>query len=118
MRSPRQRALFALAILAAAAPFVFGLIRVVGARDFRMLWMAFTASLGAAAVRIAGKRWTQTPHAVRSLSVATLLISTLLAGSTAYLLGATAAFGIWAVAGVLGLCLTASCALAALSRPG
>jgi hypothetical protein len=115
-RSPRQQAIYAVAILSAAAPFIFGLIRAVAAGDLRMLWMALAASLGAAAVRMAGKKRTQTPNA-GLLSVATLLIATLLAGSTAYLLGATAAFGIWAVAVVLGLCLAASCALDALSRP-
>jgi hypothetical protein len=103
--------MFSLSILFAAAPFGFGLIRAVSAHDPRMLWMAFAAFVGAVLVRMAGKDRDRKSRRVVTPSGLTLVIATALAGSTAYLLGATAAAGIWPVAFVLGLCLATSHAL-------
>ena len=116
-RSPRETAIFALSLLFAAAPFGFGLIRAVSARDLRMLWMACAAFVGAALLRMVGKdRGRKSDDVVRPAAV-TLVVTTALAGLTAYLLGATAAAGIWPVALVLGLCLATSHALHLLSLP-
>jgi hypothetical protein len=52
-----------------------------------------------------------------SLSAIAFVVTTLLAGLTAILLGATAGPGAWAVAVVFGLSFAASVALNILSRP-
>ena len=109
--------MFSLSILFASAPFGFGLIRAVSAHDPRMLWMAFAAFVGAALVRMVGKDRDPRSTRVVTPSALTLVIATALAGSTAYLLGARAAPGIWLVAFVLALCLAASHALHLLSLP-
>jgi hypothetical protein len=100
-----------MAVLLAAAPFIFGLIRAATARDPRLLWMALAAFTGAALVRMIAR--VRPSGGVVGVSIATLFLATVLAGSTAYLLGATAPAGIWMMAFVLGLCLAASYALMA-----
>jgi hypothetical protein len=115
-RSARQRAIYALSILFALAPFAFGLIRATEARDPRLLWMAVAAFLGAALIRMFAKDRSRKPNAILALSAVTLVVAAVLAASVAYLLGATAVAGIWPVAFVLGLCLAASYALYARSR--
>jgi hypothetical protein len=109
--------MYSLSILFAAAPFGFGLIRAVSAHDRRMLWMAFAAFIGAAFVRMVVKDRDPRSKGVVTPSALTLVVATALAGSTAYLLGATAAAGIWPVAFVLALWLAASHALHLLSLP-
>jgi hypothetical protein len=94
-----------LSVLLAIAPFGAGLIRAMSARDFRLLWMACAAFVGAVLVRLIAKRRRRGP-------LGTLLVATVFAAATGYLLGATAAAGIWPMAFVLGLCLAASHALA------
>jgi len=116
-RSPREQAIFVLSLLFAAAPFGFGLIRAVSARDLRMLWMACAAFVGAAVVRMTGKGRGRESKMVLTMSAVTLFIAAALAGSTAYLLGATAAAGIWPVAFVLAFCLAIGHALHSLSLP-
>ena len=119
MRRPsRQRTLHLLSALFAAAPFTFALIRAFGSRyDLRMLWMAFASLLGAVAVVALGGARRRGPRGIVALSALALMVATLLAGATAYRLGATAAPGIWLVAFVLGFCWAASYALRALARP-
>lgn len=92
----------------AAAPFGFALLRVwQTGSDFRMLWMALASLVGASVIAGATAR-SRKRAAVVAWSSATLVIATLLAGSAAFLLGATASPGVWAVAGVFGLCCAAS----------
>jgi ascorbate-specific PTS system EIIC-type component UlaA len=106
----------ALSVAFAAAPFAFALIRYrqTGA-DLRMLWMALASLIGAAAL-IAVDRSRRQRLSVGIGSAMMLAITTLLAGLTAMLLGATAAAGVWGVAIVFGICWTISYALAARAR--
>lgn len=82
-----------------------------------MAWMAFASFLGASLVMAIGKGHSRKPGALLALTAAALVTAMLLAGWTAFRLGATATFGIWAVSFVLAFCWAASYALAALSRP-
>ena len=98
-----------LSIFFAAAPFAFGLIRYFQTgQDMRMLWMSLAAYVGAALVMSLGKARTRAPGGILAFSVVILVIATLLATLTGYLLGATAGPGVWMVAFVLGLCCAAA----------
>lgn len=115
-RSARQRKLYAMSIVLAAAPFAFALIRAVkSGYDLRMLWMAFAAFAGATAVMLVGRVRQRGPRGVLGLSVLALAAATLAAGWLAYRLGAKAAAGVWPVAFVLGFCCAGSYALETLS---
>ena len=93
-----------VAIAFAVLPIAFGIFRAAETRnhDLRMLWMAVAATAGAMIARALAKR-----HA----PLITFIVATLLAGATAYALGARAWFGIWAVAAVFGICCAVSAAL-------
>jgi hypothetical protein len=79
--------------------------------------VALASFLGAFAVMLIGKARTQRKNVVLRLSAIAFLVSTLLAVLAARLLGASAAFGIWAVAIVYALFTTAGQVLYSLSRP-
>ncbi|HEX5830898.1 MAG TPA: hypothetical protein VFY16_07965 [Gemmatimonadaceae bacterium] len=116
--SSRRRTLTILSVVFAAAPFTFALIRAFSGRyDLRMLWMAMAALVGAFTVMTLDRARRRGSRGIVALSTLALLAATLLAGVTAYQLGATAAAGIGLVALVLGLCWGASFALNALARP-
>jgi hypothetical protein len=107
-----------LAVLLALAPFGAALIRFSQTRsDVRYFWVALAAFLGALIVMLIGKAGTQKKDVVLRLSAVAFVVSTLLAVLAARLLGARAAFGIWAVAIVFALFSTAGQVLYALSRP-
>jgi hypothetical protein len=107
-----------LAILFAAAPFVFALLRAFHTgSDFRFLWMAFASFLGAAVVTAVGKSRSGKPKGIIALSTLVLVLATLLAGFAAFLVGATSVVGAGAVAFAFGFCWAAGYALYALSRP-
>jgi hypothetical protein len=99
--TPQRRV---IAIAFAVLPIAFGIFRALQTRnhDLRMLWMAIAATAGAMIVRAIVKK-----HA----AIVTFIVATLLAGATAHALGATAWFGVWAVAIVLGGCWAISTAL-------
>ena len=107
-----------LAAALALAPFGAALIRFTQTgTDVRYFWVALAAFLGALMVMLIGKGGTQRKDVVLRLSAIAFVVSTLLAVLAARLLGATAAFGIWAVAIVFALFTTAGQAMYALSRP-
>lgn len=107
-----------LSIALAAAPFAFGLLRAYRTGyDLRMLWMAFASFLGASMVEAIRRACSRTRNHLLALSAVTLIMATLFAGATAFLLGARSAAGVWPVAFVFGVSWAASYALAALSRP-
>lgn len=117
-RTPREQKIYLLSIPFAAAPFAFALVRVLQTGDdLRLLWMAFASCIGASVVMVIGKARSRKPNVVLALSAVVLLIATLFAGVTAFMLGATASPGIWAVAFFFGICWAVSCALGILSRP-
>jgi len=107
-----------LAVALALAPFGAALIRFIQTgTDFRYFWVALAAFFGALIVMLIGKAGTQQKSVVLRLSAIAFLVSTLLAVLAARLLGASAAFGVWAVAIVFALFFTASQVLYSLSRP-
>ena len=107
-----------LAAALALAPFVAALIRFTQTgTDVRYFWVALAAFLGALMVMLIGRAGTQRQGVVLRLSAIAFLVSTLLAVLAARLLGASAAFGIWAVAIVFALFSTAGQVLYSLSRP-
>ena len=116
-RWPKEQFIYVLAILFAIAPFAVGLIRVFRTgNDFRYLWIAFATFFATIAVLAIGKARSREANAVR-LSAAVLIIDTLIAAATAFLLGARAAPGVWLVALAFGLSWAASGGLYILSRP-
>jgi hypothetical protein len=107
-----------LGALLALAPFVAALIRFIQTgTDVRYFGVALAAFLGALAVMLIGRAGTQSKNVVLRLAAIAFLVSTLLAVLAARLLGARAAFGIWAVAIVYALFTTAGQVLYSLSRP-
>lgn len=114
----RQPGVFFLSILLAAVPFVFALIRAIQTgTDFRYLWMAIAAFIGAALVMVIGKARDQTRNVVLQLSAIAFLTSTLVAGLMGRLLGARSITGILLVCVGFGLFSAAGQSLYALSRP-
>lgn len=116
-QSTTQRFSIVAAILLGAAPIAFGLFRAwQTGSDYRMLWMALAATIFTAGVMAASIGRRRTRHSAYVQATVILIVSTLLAGAIGFFLGATAAFGVWAVALVLSGCLAASSVLIALSR--
>ena len=115
--SPRRQIASVLAILAAAVPFAFGLIRAITTgTDYRYVWMAIAAALGAAVVVVATKARSLTRNEILLRTIAVFGLATVLAGVAGYLLGARAASGIVIVSVSFGLCDAASYALASFAR--
>ena len=114
-RSPRERLIYLVAILIAAVPFAFGLIRALQTgTDFRYLWVAIASFIAATAVTAAWNARSRTPL---YLAATVLVVATLVAAVTAFLLGAKSAPAVLVVALAFGLCWAASCALYATSQP-
>ena len=99
------------------APMTFGVIRAWKSGDNRMFWMALMATVVAQLIAMIARANFGVPRIVPQALV-TLVLATLAAGGWAYVLGATAAPGIWPGALVFGLCLAARPVLEARSRPG
>ena len=117
-RSLRPQTGFLLSILFAVAPVGFATIRAVTTgSDVRMLWMAFASYVGTILVMAMARARGRTRKDALVVALSVLGSATVLAALTAYLLGATAAAGIWPVAFVLAFCCAMSCALGMLSRP-
>lgn len=108
-RTARERAILALAVLFAAAPFAVSLVAVLGRRhDVRWLAMALVGFAAAAVVAAIGKARGAKPGMGLMFAVVMLVVVTVLAACTAYLLGARAMPGVMGVAVVFALCFTAS----------
>ena len=114
MRSPMQRALYLAAILFALVPFAFGLTRALSTgTDYRYFWVAFASFIGAAVVMKFGKT---TSRSIVSAAFVVLIIATLVAAVTAFLVGAKSGPAVLVVALSFALCYSASCALYKMSR--
>jgi hypothetical protein len=115
---PRSRLLSALAWAAAALPFAFGIVRAITTgNDFRYIWVALAASVGAAVVR--GKE-TASRRSLRSalaITAAVFVISTCAAGLAAWLLGTAIGPGMLVVVSAFGCCFAIGVCLDALARP-
>jgi len=118
-QSPKQRTSLVAAVLLGAAPIGFGLFRrVQTGSDARMLWMAMAATIFTAGVMSASIGRRRTLRSAYTQATIILIVSTLTAAAVGFFLGARAAFGLGAVAFVLGSCLAASSVFVALSRSG
>ena len=116
--SPTQRLSNTAALLLGAAPIGFGLFRAWQTdSDYRMFWMAVAASLFAGGTLLAAIGRRRSQRAVKVQAIVIFIASTLLAGIAAYVFGATAWFGIWAVSVVFGGCLSVASVLIAVTRP-
>src|SRR6476661_6406500 len=92
------------AIVLAAGPFVAAGIRVVQTRnDFRYLWVALAALVGATAVMSIGRASGRLPAGMSRWSAVAFLVATVLAVLAARLLGARALVGVILVAIVYAL---------------
>jgi hypothetical protein len=121
MTTPRissswRRSIGALAILFAAAPFVFALIRAVSTGyDVRYFWVALASCAGAIVVMIAVRR--RTARAGVTLAIASLFTSTLLALLMGLLIGTRLGLGIIVVAAAFGFCSALGCWLFMMAWP-
>jgi hypothetical protein len=101
-----------IGMLLIMVPFAFGGLRAVSTRDdFRYLWMAAAALVGAATVMgLARIRRTAVQFNVTSILVA-IVVAAVLGRLTAALLGATNATSVWIVASGFAICEGVGCAL-------
>ena len=104
-----DRLLSAVALLVAAVPFGFGLVRAVRTgSDVRYLWVAAASLIGAMAVVAIGRTFGTRPYGAGVLSVVTFVVATLFGIGAALLLGARAGPGILVVASAFGACFALS----------
>ena len=87
-RSPGRWLLDAVSFIFAATPIGFALIRAITTgHDWRYLWVALAALLGAAVVMVVGRPYRRRPMANVSVSFVALLFSTVLAMLAALSIG-------------------------------
>ena len=112
-----RKGAYVLGILAILVPFAFGVIRAITTgSDFRYLWMALAAVLGAVVVAVTTTQRTTTQNEILKRSGAAFVLATLLAGGVGYLLGARSFIGVWIVAVSFGLCEAVGFALTKMAR--
>lgn len=104
------------AVVFAAAPIVFALIRALQpGHDLRMLWMAIAALVGAVATAAAGRIDSRRGGGRIAVWLAAIVVGAALASLVGRLLGATAMVGVMLVALVLAGCWATSLALRAIA---
>lgn len=106
------------AVIFAAVPFAFGLIRAfeTGGRDVRYIWVAGAAFAGAAAIVVlAGSQRRETSTAL-TLSVAVFAAAALFALVTGWQLGTTIGPALFVVGAGFAFCFAAASLLHALRR--
>lgn len=116
-RSLSQKLSLFAAVLLLAAPICFGLFRgSETGSDLHMLWMAVATTIFTVGVLASSIGRRHTRKAAYSQATVILVVSTLVAAGTAYMLGATAGPDVWMVAFVFGALLAVSSYLLWLSR--
>jgi hypothetical protein len=106
----------ALAIVAAATPFAFALIRAVQTgSDFRYFWLAAASLAGAAVTASVGRASRNVSYDVLVL-LAAVVMATAAAAASAMLLGTRWNVGMLIVASAFGLCSAVGCFLYRLAR--
>jgi hypothetical protein len=114
---PGSHSAQALAMLIAAFPFAFALIRALRTgHDFRYLCVALASLLGAMAVMAVGKAHIRRAPVAVALSAGAFVGSTLLAVLAALPLGTKLGPGILVVAVAFGFCCAAGSLLYTLAR--
>jgi hypothetical protein len=98
----------ALAVVFAAIPFAFGLIRAFNTgTDVRYIWVALGAMIGGMIATTVARRFPK-PPATPALVVAVFVTSAVLAVFTARLLGTTMGPGLLVVATAFAACFAAA----------
>jgi FtsH-binding integral membrane protein len=116
MSGGQKTGLLVLSGVVAAVPFVFGVLRAAQTRtDFRYLWVAIAAGIGAAIVVIGGTRGPDRTRGFTLFAVA-FVVSSLAAALLGRVLGATSIPAVLAVAVFFGFCSAAGQTGVALSR--
>jgi hypothetical protein len=105
------------AVLFAAVPVIFGLIRAVSTgNDVRYLWLAGAAILGSMAAMWITRGPADPTHLPLRRAVGAVAAGAVSAAAAAVLLGAKAGPGVAIVAVAFGLCTGASALFATLAR--
>jgi len=113
MQSHQKRASQSLSILFGAVPFAFALVRAVRTGDdFRYLWVALAALVGATIAMAIGKA--RRTRASVGLGFRAFVLATLFATAAALFLGTQFGPGVLVVGSGFGGCLAASSVLYAL----
>ena len=112
----RQRALVLAAALLGAAPLGFGLCRRWQTGSDSLLSMALAATIFTAGVLAANIGRRRSRKAAYSQATVILVVSTLLAGGTEYMLSGSSGSDVWTVAFLVGAVLSASSFCLWLSR--
>ena len=116
-RSVRGSLLQALALVSAAIPFAFALVRAVQTgNDFRYFWVALGGLCGAAATMAVARRYDRTSKAAVVLPAAVFATATLLAVLAALFIGTSLGPGVLVVGAGFGFCFAAGCLLLQLAR--
>lgn len=116
-QTPSQKISLVAAALLGAAPLAFGLFGGGnGGHDLPILSMAVVATIFLAGVMAAAIGRRRSRHAVAVQSTIILVVSTLLAGLTAFVYNAGTGSDVWTAATLMGICLAASSVLLAVSR--
>jgi hypothetical protein len=117
MPSSRGKQLLILAaVLLAAVPAIFGLIRAISTGDdVRYLWLAASAMLGSLAVMVLGYDASGPARVSPGRAVGAIAVGAASAAATSIFLGATAGLGVAIVALAFGLCTGTSAVLGTLA---
>lgn len=118
MPNPKSSTLWlrALALGATAVPFAFGFLRARSTgSDFRYLWVALAALIGAVAVMSVVRVAKAGPRGALALAATVFIVSTLAAALAARLQGTAAGAGMLVVVAAFGACFAAGAALRALA---
>ncbi len=116
-RSPKQQFSFVAAGILGIAPLALGLFRAITTGDdYRMFWMALAVTIFAAGVLGAAVGRRRSLHAALVQAMVILIVSTLLAASLGWMLGAQSLVAVGGVAFGFGLLLATASYLVAISR--
>ena len=115
--SPRYQLSLLVAVLLAAAPVIFGLVRAINTGDdFRYLWLAAAAILGSLVVMVPGYGASGPARVSPGRAASAVAAGAACAAAAAISLGATAGPGVAIVAVGFGLCTGTSAVLLTLAR--
>lgn len=117
IRSPKQQFSLVAAGILGIAPLALGLFRAITTGDdYRMFWMALVVTIFAAGVLAAAVGRRRSLHAALVQAIVILIVSTLLAASLGWMLGAQSLVAVGGVAFGFGLLLATASYLVAISR--
>ena len=117
-RALRDRLAYVLAILTAAVPFAFALIRAIQTgKDYRYFWVALASLLGATMTLAVGRGYRARPSAAAALAAAVFVVATVFAVLGALLIGTRFGPGLLVVGSSFGACFGVAGWFYTLARP-